>query len=101
MNDTSLHRSSPPVMFCKLKKRLWHRCFPVNFAKFLRTTFFTEHLWWLLLSLSKQKQTQNRKKQTKDNNKTKTEHQPANLKNKNIYIDNHTFLNELAASKAN
>ena len=22
-----------------LKKRLWHRCFPVNFVKFLRTTF--------------------------------------------------------------
>ena len=34
-----------------LKKRLWHRCFPVNFAKFLRTPFLTEHLWWLLLSL--------------------------------------------------
>ena len=32
-----------------LKKRLWHRCLPVNFAKFLRTTFFIEHLWWLLL----------------------------------------------------
>ena len=32
-----------------LKKRLWHRYFPVNFAKFLRTPFFTEHLWWLLL----------------------------------------------------
>ena len=32
-----------------LKKRLWHRCFPVNFAKFLTTPFFTEHLWWLLL----------------------------------------------------
>ena len=32
-----------------LKKRLWHRCFPVNFAKFLRTPFFIEHLWWLLL----------------------------------------------------
>ena len=32
-----------------LKKRLWHRCFPVNFAKFLRTTFLTEHLRWLLL----------------------------------------------------
>ena len=29
--------------------RLWHRCFPVNFAKFLRTPFFIEHLWWLLL----------------------------------------------------
>ena len=22
-----------------LKKRLWHRCFPVNFAKFIRTPF--------------------------------------------------------------
>ena len=48
-------------MFCKqgvsaglrpailLKKRLWHRCFPVNFANFLRTPFLTEHLWWLPL----------------------------------------------------
>ena len=33
-----------------LKKRLWHRCFPVNFAKFLRTTFLTEHPRWLLLN---------------------------------------------------
>ena len=32
-----------------LKKRLWHWCFPVNFAKFLRTPFLTEPLWWLLL----------------------------------------------------
>ena len=32
-----------------LKKSVWHRCFPVNFAKFLRTTFFTEHLRWLFL----------------------------------------------------
>ena len=36
-----------------IKKRLEHRCFPVNTAKFLRTTFFTEHLWWLLLSFIK------------------------------------------------
>ena len=28
-----------------IEKRLWHRCFPVNFAKFLRTPFLTEHLW--------------------------------------------------------
>ena len=34
-----------------LKKKLWHRCFPVNFAKFLRTPFFTEHLRRLLLYL--------------------------------------------------
>ena len=33
-----------------LKKRIWHRCFPVNFLKFL-TPFFIEHLWWLLLRL--------------------------------------------------
>ena len=33
------------------KKRIWHRCFSVNFAKFLRTLFVTEHLWWLLLSI--------------------------------------------------
>ena len=32
-----------------LKKGLWYRCFPVNFAKFLRTPFLIEHLWWLLL----------------------------------------------------
>ena len=27
-----------------LKKRLGHRCFPVNLMKFLRTPFFIEHL---------------------------------------------------------
>ena len=59
-------RSSRPEVFCingvlrnfakftgkpatLLKKRLWHRCFPVNFAKFLRIPFFTEDLWWLLM----------------------------------------------------
>ena len=30
---------------------VWHRCFPVNFVKFLRTPFFTEHLWCLLLAV--------------------------------------------------
>ena len=34
-----------------IKKRLQRRFFPVNIAKFLRTTFFIEHLWWLLLTL--------------------------------------------------
>ena len=32
-----------------LKMRLWNRCLPVNFAKFLRTPIFIEHLRWLLL----------------------------------------------------
>ena len=26
-------------------KKLLHRCFPVNFAKFLRTPIFTKHIW--------------------------------------------------------
>ena len=34
-----------------LKKRLWHRCFPVNFVKLLRTPFYIEHLWCLLLKM--------------------------------------------------
>ena len=33
-----------------LIKKVWHRCFPANFAKFLRTPFSTEHLLRLLLS---------------------------------------------------
>ena len=47
-------QKQPPEGFCKkrcclkpatlFKKRLWYRCFPVNFAKFLKATF-TEHLW--------------------------------------------------------
>ena len=32
------------------KKRLWRSCYPVNFAKLLRTSFLTEHLRWLLLA---------------------------------------------------
>ena len=36
----------PATLF---KKGLWHRCFFVTFAKFLRIPFLTEHLWWLLL----------------------------------------------------
>ena len=38
----------PATLF---KKRLWHRSFPVNFAKFLRRPFFKEHEWLLLLPL--------------------------------------------------
>ena len=35
-----------------LKRRLWHRYFPVNFVRFLRTpSYFIEHFWWLLLSI--------------------------------------------------
>ena len=61
-------RSSRQDLFCKfleishnsqknacarvsfLKTRLWHRCFPVSFAKFLKISFLTEYLRWLLLA---------------------------------------------------
>ena len=38
-----------------LKKILWHKCFPVNFARFLRAPFFTEDLWTTAFELSKHK----------------------------------------------
>ena len=34
-----------------LKKRLWHRCFPVNFGKF-KNTFLTEHPGFCIKSSS-------------------------------------------------
>ena len=37
-----------------LKKRLWHRCFPLNVVKSLRF-FFIEHLRWLFLLVSEDK----------------------------------------------
>ena len=59
-----MDRSSRREVFCKkgvlrnftkftgkhLCQSLWHRCFPVNFVKFLRTPFLKENLWWLLLN---------------------------------------------------
>ena len=41
----------PPAII--LKKRLWHRCFPVNFAKFQRTPFLQNTSERLLLYVSK------------------------------------------------
>ena len=43
-----------------LKKRLWHWCFPVNFAKFLRTnTLFIEQLWEIASELFRKYSNQN------------------------------------------
>ena len=66
INTISSLRSSRPEVFCKkgvlrkfakfLGKHLCQSLFfnkvaglPVNFVKFLRTSFFIEHLWWMLL----------------------------------------------------
>ena len=38
-----------------IKKRIQGRCFPVNFAKFLKAPIFTKHLRWLLLYFAKLK----------------------------------------------
>ena len=54
-NSPELHFILKPVISqvcnCVNKETLAprHRCFSVNFAKFLRTPFFTKHLCWLLL----------------------------------------------------
>ena len=53
LENSQIHRKTP-VSETLLKKSLWHSCFPVNFAKFLRTLFLTEHLRWLLLETQKQ-----------------------------------------------
>ena len=45
------HCWSPFLIKLQALRLLRHRCFPVNIAKFLRTVFFMEHLWWLLLFL--------------------------------------------------
>ena len=45
--------SETVVQRCSVKKRLWHRCFLLDFMKFQRTFFFTEHLWTTASFLSK------------------------------------------------
>ena len=40
----------PATLF---KKRPWHRCFPVNFMKLLRTPFLQNTSGWLLLAVLK------------------------------------------------
>ena len=63
INRLSKIRSSRPDELCEkgalrnfakcacnfIKRETLAQVFPVNFANFLRTPFFTEHLWWLLL----------------------------------------------------
>ena len=49
--SSTINRLSPEaatggVLYATLlKRRLWQRCFPVNFVKFLRKPFFTQHIW--------------------------------------------------------
>ena len=47
--QSSLENICARVSFL-IKKRLWYRCFPVNFAKALRTPSYIKHFWWLRLN---------------------------------------------------
>ena len=40
-----IYRKTPVSEFKLHEERLWHRCFAVNFAKFLRTPIVTKNLW--------------------------------------------------------
>ena len=55
-NFTGKHPRWSLFLINIIEKRLKHRCFPVKFAKYLRTPFFTEHLQWLLLQRLKKYQ---------------------------------------------
>ena len=50
-NFTRIYENWNFTTLSKIKKRLQHKWFPVKFAKFLRTPFFTEHIRWLLLNV--------------------------------------------------
>ena len=49
--ENTCARVSFLIMFIK-KKRLWHRSFPVNFAKVLRTSFLQNTSRWLPLLIN-------------------------------------------------
>ena len=50
--ESLLNKYAGLKAFNVIKSRLQYRRFPVNFAKFLRTPFFTEHIRQLLLEVS-------------------------------------------------
>ena len=50
--QASQHTVTPWYAHVHVKKRLWHRCFPVNFANFLRTPLLQNTFERLLLSFA-------------------------------------------------
>ena len=49
----SLFNKAAGLKVCNsFKKRLQHSCLPVKLAKFLKTPFFKEEFWWLLLTFN-------------------------------------------------
>ena len=59
MNSVACYRWSVKKVFLEISQNSQENtcarvCFPANFGKFLRTPFFKEHPWWLLLMLVQQ-----------------------------------------------
>ena len=54
MPESLFNKVAGPQACNFIKMRLQYSCFPVKFAKFLRTPSFTEHLQWLLLWFKQQ-----------------------------------------------
>ena len=52
VNFTAIHLCQSLFGSNFIIKRLQHKWFPVEFAKFLRAPFFTNHLWLLLCKIS-------------------------------------------------
>ena len=57
MSDSFFNKLADLRFATLLKKRLWHRCFPVNFAKLLRTPFLQNISGQLLLNNGTSKKT--------------------------------------------
>ena len=75
-----------------IKKETLHKCFLVNFAKFLRTPFSTEHLPWLLLlsdEIQNTKKDENTRIERKEIKKKKKKNRVSCF---NIYIVAFAFL---------
>ena len=62
ISQNSREKPVPESLFL-IKKRLWHRYFPVNFVKFLRTPFLHNTSGRLLLKKENRKNSRNKSKQ--------------------------------------
>ena len=49
-NFSKFHGKIPVLESYFNKERLQQKCFALKFTEFLRTPFFIEHFWWLLLT---------------------------------------------------
>ena len=82
-----------------LKKRLWHRCFPANLTKFLRTLFLWNTYGWLLLYIIISTQNRDRKERKKSathrSSRQRCSFRKAVLKHFAIFTGKHLLLESL------